>query len=186
MVRAPDCGSGGRRFDSVHPPHMRRGRGPGAPFGMSPSGKAQDFDSCSRGFESRHPSHRRSGLHIVRSDLFKVRAHSFRRSSSQNRTRFAGLRFCFWGGVGADSLRRSGILLPRLKPACAAPGRSVRRSAGKKKPLPWSRRFAKLESAEGEPQKFKGPLPGFRQRHAPVMAGEEVRQGALCTVSSPD
>ena len=25
-------------------------------FGMSPSGKAQDFDSCIRAFEPRHPS----------------------------------------------------------------------------------------------------------------------------------
>ena len=25
-------------------------------IGVSPSGKAQDFDSCTRGFESRHPS----------------------------------------------------------------------------------------------------------------------------------
>ena len=48
---------------------------------------------------------RRRGLHIVRDDFFtKVIARSFRRSSSPNRTRFAGLRFglppcgrpCFW------------------------------------------------------------------------------------------
>ena len=26
-------------------------------LGMSPSGKAQDFDSCIRAFEPRHPSH---------------------------------------------------------------------------------------------------------------------------------
>ena len=56
LVRAPDCGSGGRRFDSVHPPHCAGTNVPALFLGMSPSGKAQDFDSCSRGFESRHPS----------------------------------------------------------------------------------------------------------------------------------
>ncbi len=56
LVRAPDCGSGGRRFDSVHPPHSAGTSVPALFLGMSPSGKAQDFDSCSRGFESRHPS----------------------------------------------------------------------------------------------------------------------------------
>ena len=38
-VRAPDCGSGGRGFESHYPPHFFRA-------GVSPSGKAQDFDSC--------------------------------------------------------------------------------------------------------------------------------------------
>ena len=39
---------------------------------------------------------RRRGLHIVRDDFFtKVISHSFRRSSSPNRTRCAGLRFGF-------------------------------------------------------------------------------------------
>ncbi len=56
LVRAPDCGSGGRRFDSVHPPHCAGRFVRRFSYGMSPSGKAQDFDSCSRGFESRHPS----------------------------------------------------------------------------------------------------------------------------------
>ena len=36
LVSAPDCGSGGRGFESLYPPYN----------GLSPSGKAQDFDSC--------------------------------------------------------------------------------------------------------------------------------------------
>ena len=67
LVRAPDCGSGGRRFESDHPPHKNKGKVRAAHAnrsdffsylhtGMSPSGKARDFDSRIRGFESRHPS----------------------------------------------------------------------------------------------------------------------------------
>ncbi len=47
LVRAPDCGSGGRRFDSGRSAHI----------GASPSGKARDFDSRMRWFESSRPSH---------------------------------------------------------------------------------------------------------------------------------
>ena len=39
LVRAPDCGSGGPRFESVYPPHKYI-------LGCSQVGKAQDFDSC--------------------------------------------------------------------------------------------------------------------------------------------
>lgn len=46
MVNAPDCGSGTRGFDSHHPPFI----------GVSPSGKARDFDSRIRRFESCYPS----------------------------------------------------------------------------------------------------------------------------------
>ena len=56
LVRAPDCGSGGREFESLHPPHstVRAPFGARRSFisrtkgktGVSPSGKAQDFDSC--------------------------------------------------------------------------------------------------------------------------------------------
>ena len=42
LVSAPDCGSGGLGFESLYPPFP----------GLSPSGKAQDFDSCIRWFES--------------------------------------------------------------------------------------------------------------------------------------
>ena len=38
LVSAPDCGSGGQGFESLYPPDCN--------FGLSPSGKAQDFDSC--------------------------------------------------------------------------------------------------------------------------------------------
>ena len=54
MVNASDCGSEDRGFESLHSPHF--------PFygdchiGMSPSGKAPDFDSGIRRFKSCHPS----------------------------------------------------------------------------------------------------------------------------------
>ena len=44
--RAPDCGSGCRGFDSHRSPHV----------GVSPSGKATDFDSVIRRFKSCYPS----------------------------------------------------------------------------------------------------------------------------------
>ena len=45
--RAPVCGTGCRGFEPHRPPHV----------GISPSGKAIDFDSVMRRFESCHPSH---------------------------------------------------------------------------------------------------------------------------------
>ena len=39
LVSAPDCGSGGQGFESLYPPCL-------IIIGLSPSGKAQDFDSC--------------------------------------------------------------------------------------------------------------------------------------------
>ena len=51
LARAPDCGSGGHRFNSDYPPHFNFS------IGVSPSGKAMDFDSIIRWFESSHPSH---------------------------------------------------------------------------------------------------------------------------------
>ena len=58
LVSAPDCGSGGPGFESLYPPclmrvfsyHKRLALQAGN--GLSPSGKAQDFDSCIRWFES--------------------------------------------------------------------------------------------------------------------------------------
>ena len=55
LVSAPDCGSGGRGFESLYPPS---GTVPDLRStvsknnGLSPSGKAQDFDSCIHQFES--------------------------------------------------------------------------------------------------------------------------------------
>ena len=46
-VRAPGCGPGGRGFESLHSPHYF--------LGVSPSGKAQDFDFCIRWFKSSYP-----------------------------------------------------------------------------------------------------------------------------------
>ena len=56
LARAPDCGSGGHRFKSDYPPH-RVGTLLIITVGVSPSGKAMDFDSIIRWFESSHPSH---------------------------------------------------------------------------------------------------------------------------------
>ena len=49
LVSAPDCGSGGQGFESLYPPFVSKSS---AHLGLSPSGKAQDFDSCIRWFES--------------------------------------------------------------------------------------------------------------------------------------
>ena len=81
LVRAMDCGSIGRGFESLHPPHqislfqLRSGlkqsnskqsyffysqRVPTRSIalnGMWPSGKAPDFDSGIRRFDPCHPSH---------------------------------------------------------------------------------------------------------------------------------
>ena len=43
LVSAPDCGSGGPGFESLYPPLQVV---PAELIGLSPSGKAQDFDSC--------------------------------------------------------------------------------------------------------------------------------------------
>ena len=54
LVSAPDCGSGGQGFESLYPPSKHCGVFSmlGANDGLSPSGKAQDFDSCIRWFKS--------------------------------------------------------------------------------------------------------------------------------------
>ena len=49
LVRAPDCGSGGPGFESQYPPHFLH-------IGLSPSGKAPDFDSGIRWFKSSQPN----------------------------------------------------------------------------------------------------------------------------------
>ena len=50
LVSAPDCGSGGPGFESLYPPSLVTAEG--QVNGLSPSGKAQDFDSCIHQFES--------------------------------------------------------------------------------------------------------------------------------------
>ena len=52
LVRAPGCGPGGRGFESHYSPHKFKY----TLFGVSPSGKARDFDSRIRRFKSCHPS----------------------------------------------------------------------------------------------------------------------------------
>lgn len=62
LVSAPDCGSGGRGFESLYPPsevvtdpYLPEHSGTGLVLvydGLSPSGKAQHFDCCIRWFES--------------------------------------------------------------------------------------------------------------------------------------
>ena len=62
------------RVRAPYPTPLVGGSGitPGPPrlshFGMSPSGKAQDFDSCIRAFEPRHPSQCGLALPARRSD----------------------------------------------------------------------------------------------------------------------
>ena len=83
LVRAPDCGSGGREFESHYPPQMGIGNWkfeiggdagktvilrpiltdansqlqvPKSYIGLSPSGKATDFDSVIPWFKSMQPS----------------------------------------------------------------------------------------------------------------------------------
>ena len=56
LVRAPDCGSGGRGFESHHSPHYRVYLLISI-LGRSQVGKARDFDSRIRRFESCRPSH---------------------------------------------------------------------------------------------------------------------------------
>ncbi len=51
LVRVPGCGPGSRGFKSHIPPQFLQ-----KPIGVSPSGKALDFDSSIRRFESCHPS----------------------------------------------------------------------------------------------------------------------------------
>ena len=51
-VRAPVCGTGGAGFDPQYPPHIVLNYY----IGLSPSGKASDFDSDIRRFESCQPS----------------------------------------------------------------------------------------------------------------------------------
>ena len=52
LVSAPDCGSGGQGFESLYPPFVYILYNMGIKYsrkddnGLSPSGKAQDFDSC--------------------------------------------------------------------------------------------------------------------------------------------
>ena len=58
LVRAPDCGPGGREFDSLSPPHLFT-------LGCRQVVKAPDFDSGIRRFKSCHPSHTSGNkLHI--------------------------------------------------------------------------------------------------------------------------
>ena len=54
LVRAPDCGSGGHRFEADYPPHLFLLY---SILGCSQVGKAPDFDSGIRRFESCQPSH---------------------------------------------------------------------------------------------------------------------------------
>ncbi len=53
LVRVPDCDSGGRGFNSHYSPHYKTL----TLIGVSPSGKASDFDSDTRRFKSCHPCH---------------------------------------------------------------------------------------------------------------------------------
>ena len=57
LVSAPDCGSGGPGFESQYPPLACVQSGtPSVNIGLSPSGKARDFDSRIRRFDPCRPS----------------------------------------------------------------------------------------------------------------------------------
>ena len=64
LVSAPDCGSGYHGFESHYPPFSILF------IGLSPSGKAQDFDSCIRWFESNWPSFS-DGARLARTEEIK-------------------------------------------------------------------------------------------------------------------
>ena len=49
-----------RRFESYHPSHYTPTK---TDIGVSPSGKAQDFDSCIRRFKSCHPCQKFNNRH---------------------------------------------------------------------------------------------------------------------------
>ena len=95
LVSAPDCGSGGRGFESLHPPHSFLQASPSARLevsfrtmhnGMSPSGKATDFDSVIREFEPRHPCQERK-YHRSMVLSFLVVNHSSKRFELPRRSR---------------------------------------------------------------------------------------------------
>ena len=68
LVRAPGCGPGGQGFESLYSPHFVGFEIYGAQskifhsllVGVSPSGKARDFDFRIRKFESCYPCHSRN------------------------------------------------------------------------------------------------------------------------------
>ena len=66
LVRAPDCGSGGPGFESQYPPHFLY-------IGLSPSGKAPDFDSGIRRFKSCQPSHKKRLWKAISKAFFVLR-----------------------------------------------------------------------------------------------------------------
>ena len=141
MVNASDCGSEDRGFESHHSPHTKdafpgaTGRGrrkskidrlsPALPdyTGMSPSGKAPDFDSGIRRFESCHPSHLVEVRFARLENGESLRLPPFPRlcfatSPLPHATRFAGL---------ARGPRGTGAALPTAPPHWApagAPGES--------------------------------------------------------------
>ena len=80
LVRAPDCGSGGRRFESDYPPHFFY-------IGVSSSGKTTDFDSVIRRFESCHPCQNRENTFVFSLFFYKVRQDENRGSATQPKSR---------------------------------------------------------------------------------------------------
>ena len=102
MVRAPDCGSGCRGFESLYPPHIEA-EGPELllrpmPFssiwiqGCSQAARQGTLTPSSLVRVQPSLPRRWSKLHIPRFRL-KPQVRSLRRSSFPNRTRHAGLRF---------------------------------------------------------------------------------------------
>ena len=100
LVSAPDCGSGYHGFESHYPPFFFSVKRE-CIIGLSPSGKAQDFDSCTRWFESSWPSYGRVAQvvehltfnQVVRGSNPRTLTHLVPWSS-------VGLKKCGCGGTG--------------------------------------------------------------------------------------
>ena len=93
-------------------------------IGMSPSGKAQDFDSCSRGFESRHPSHTNQAVSLLylihqlswQSTCLLSRVSGVRASDGSPRRRTLALQVSFFLVLRVmHASPRRGIELARRK-----------------------------------------------------------------------
>ena len=65
-----------RRFESYHPSH-NRGHEEENIIGVSPSGKAQDFDSCIRRFKSCHPSQTKTYIVFIRKQFLSLNKYKF-------------------------------------------------------------------------------------------------------------
>ena len=113
LVRAPDCGSGCRGFESHLPPHLKIKQSgalrPPLPFrhlliGVSPSGKARDFDSLIRWFESSHPCHDLPKLLSKLTIIYAPVAQSAEHLPFKQGVRSSNLRWSTKNSLSSDRL----------------------------------------------------------------------------------